>query len=267
MFAELNDGWSGAKGMTVTRLMESRRNSDPHWERRVDLACAFRWAARLKMHEGVANHFSLAVSDDGSQFLMNPNGRHFSRIRASELMLLDAKDPATMARPDAPDPTAWDIHGAIHRRAPHARCVMHVHSKYATVLATLKDPRMLPIDQNTMRFYGRIAYDQGFDGMGLGEEAERLAGALGDKTVLVLGNHGVLFAGPDVAKTFDEMYYFERACETLITAYETGRELSVASDAVARRTAQQWQDYPGLGELHFRALKDILDEEEPGYKS
>ena len=218
------------------------------------------------MHEGVANHFSLAVSDDGSQFLMNPNGRHFSRMRASDLLLLDAKDPSTMERPDAPDPTAWDIHGAIHRRAPQARCVIHVHSKYATVLATLKDPRMLPIDQNTMRFYDRIAYDLGFDGMGLGEEAERLAGALGDKTVLVLGNHGVLFAGASVAKTFDEMYYFERACETLITAYRTGRELSVASDAVARKTARQWQDYPALGELHFQELKAILDEEEPAYR-
>ena len=252
--------------MSVTHLTPSRRNSDLHWQQRAELACAFRWTARLGMHEAIANHFSLAVSDDGSQFLMNPNGRHFSRMRASDLLLLDAKDPAAMEGPDAPDPTAWDIHGALHRRVPHARCVMHVHSKYATVLATLKDPRMLPIDQNTMRFYDRIAYDLGFDGMGLGEEAERLATALGDKTVMVMGNHGVLFAGPSVAKTFDEMYYFERACETLITAYRTGRELSVASDAVARKTAQQWQDYPALGELHFRELKAILDEEEPAYK-
>ena len=74
--------------MTVTKLHDSRRNSDPHWEARVDLACAFRWTARLDMHEGIANHFSLAVSDDGAQFLMNPSSRHFSRIRARDLLLL-----------------------------------------------------------------------------------------------------------------------------------------------------------------------------------
>ncbi len=253
--------------MTVTTLRDNRRNSDPHWEARVDLACAFRWTARLNMHEGVANHFSLAVSDDGSQFLMNPNGRHFARVRASELLLLDANDRETMNRPDAPDPTAWDIHGALHRLSPQARCVLHVHSKYALVLATLKDPRMLPIDQNTMRFYDRIAYDDGFDGMGLGEEAERLATKLGDKTVLVLGNHGVLFAGASVAATFDEMYYFERACETLVTAYMTGRELKVASDDVARKTARQWMEYPSFAGKHFAELKATLDEEDPNYRT
>lgn len=253
--------------MTVTRLHGDRRNSDPHWEDRVDLACAFRWTARLGMHEGVANHFSLAVSDDGSQFLMNPNCRHFSRVRASELLLLDAHDRETMNQPGAPDETAWDIHGAIHRRAPHARCVMHVHSRYATVLATLKDPRMLPIDQNTMHFYDSVAYDDGYDGMGLGEEAERLATKLGDKTVLVLGNHGVLFAHATVAQTFDEMYYFERACKTLITAYMTGRELAVVSDEVASKTARQWRDYSKLPDRHFLALKEILDEEESDYRT
>jgi len=242
------------------------RSNDPHWEARVDLACAFRWAVRLDMHEGVANHFSFAVSDDGARFLMNPNGRHFSRIRASDLLLLDANDPATMDRPDAPDPTAWGIHGAIHRAQPHARCLMHIHSKYATVLSTLADSTMPPIDQNTMRFHGRIAIDDGYDGMGLGNEAERLATVLGDKPVLVMGNHGVLVAAETVAQCFDELYYFERAAETLILAYATGKELRIASDEVATKTARQWRDYPNGADNHFRELKAILDDDEPDYR-
>ena len=50
-----------------------------YWQERIDLAAAFRWTARLNMHEAVANHFSLSVNDDGTQFLMNPNQKHFSR--------------------------------------------------------------------------------------------------------------------------------------------------------------------------------------------
>ena len=84
-----------------------RLDNMPYYQERVDLACAFRWTAKLNMHEAVANHFSLAVNDDGTQFLMNPNQVHFSLIRASSLLLLDANDPRTMERPDAPDPTAW----------------------------------------------------------------------------------------------------------------------------------------------------------------
>ena len=59
-------------------------------EARCDLAAIFRWSARESMHEGIANHFSYAISDDGQQFLMNPFGVHFSKMRASDLLLLDA---------------------------------------------------------------------------------------------------------------------------------------------------------------------------------
>ena len=254
--------------MSVSPIASAHLTSNnPYWEERVDLACAFRWAARNNWHEGIANHFSVAVSDDGAVFLLNPSGRHFSRMRASEMLLVDANDPDTMNRPDAPDPTAWCIHGALHRRHPHLRCLMHVHSKYATVLATLADPTMLPIDQNTMRFFGRVAVDDGYDGMGLGDEAERLATRLDNKPILMMGNHGVLVGAATVAQCYDELYYFERAAETLITAYSTGKSLKVVSDAVATKTAQQWADYPDFAEQHFAELKAILDDSEPDYRT
>src|SRR5216684_5501448 len=89
-----------------------------HRTARMDLAAAFRWFARLKMHESVANHLSVAVSADGAKFLINPRGRHFSRMSACDLLLLDARDPATLDRSDAPDPTAWHLHASLHARMP-----------------------------------------------------------------------------------------------------------------------------------------------------
>ncbi len=130
---------------TLKSVPEAGHNM-AHWQERVDLAAAFRWTARLNLHEAVANHFSLSVNEDGTQFLMNPDKMHFARIRASDLLLIDANDPSTMTGPNAPDETAWGLHGAIHRRVPHARCAMHVHSIFATVLASLEDSR-LPADR------------------------------------------------------------------------------------------------------------------------
>ncbi len=236
-------------------------------EMRTVLAASFRWFARLGMHESVANHFSLAVDATGRRFLMNPRGRHFSRIRASDLLLLDVGDPTTMDRPDAPDPTAWHIHGRIHARLPRVRCVMHLHPRFATALSALADSSMPPIDQNTMRFWGRLVIDEGFDGMGLSDdEGDRLAGLLGRGDVLLMGNHGVLVAAPDVAMALDEMYYFERACETLMTAYASGRPLRVVSDDIARRTARQWAEYGQLARDHLAEVRAILDTEEPDYR-
>ena len=97
-------------------LVKRKKNSEEKLnfiEERQDLACAFRWTSKMGMDEGIANHFSLRVNGSGTRFIMNQNKQHFSRIRASDLLLLDADDPKSMKKSESPDPTAWGLHGAI----------------------------------------------------------------------------------------------------------------------------------------------------------
>lgn len=238
-----------------------------HWQERCDMAAAFRWTARLGMNEAVANHFSLAVNPEGTRFLINPNGRHFARMTASGLIEIDANDPETMNRPDAPDPTAWGLHGSIHRALPHARCLMHVHSIHATVLASLADSRLPPIDQNSAMFFNRQIVDEHYGGMAFESEGARCANMLADPkiTTMIMGNHGVLVVGRTVAETFNRLYYFERAAETYIRALQTGRPLRVLSDEVAEKTAQEWEDYPNAADFHLSEIRTMLDEERSTY--
>jgi len=251
--------------MEATKL---RPNMD-HWAERVDLAAAFRWTARLNMHEGVANHFSMAINDDGTRFLMNPNQMHFARIRASDLIVVDAHDPETLEGPDAPDPTAWGLHGGLHRHCGHARCAMHVHSIHATVLATLADSRLPPIDQNCATFFNRYVIDENYGGLAFEEEGERCAQLFSDpkQKVMIMGNHGVMVIGTTIAETFNRLYYFERAAETYIRALQTGQPLRVLSDEVAEKTAQELETYPEQDERHLAELKAILDHEGSNYAS
>ncbi len=233
-------------------------------EQRNQLTAALRWTARLDMHEGISNHFSLAISQDGKRFLMNPFGKHWSKIRSSDLLDLNVNsDPKKFGR--RLDRTAWGIHGAIHRKVPQAKCVMHVHSKYATTLACLKDPILPPIDQNSMAFYNRVTYDDGYDGIGIGDEGQRIASKLGNNSVILLGQHGALFVGQNVAETFEKMYYFERACRTYILALQTGKELNIATHEVAEKTAQQQMDLTYYGEEHLNAIREVLEQDEPDY--
>ena len=236
-------------------------------EARADLAAAFRWAVRLKLHEAVANHFSLAVDSSGKRFLINPNQRHFSLIRASDLLLLDADDPGVPDRPDAPDPTAWGLHGSIHRYCPHARCIMHTHAIYGTVLSGLADSTLPPIDQNTATFHNRYVVDGDFGGLAFEEEGKRCAALLQDpkKKVMIMGNHGVLVIGDSVADTFNRLYYFERAAKTYIKALQTGQALRVIPPDTAEQTAQALENYPHQAERHFSNLKTILDNEGDDY--
>ncbi|MEM8980259.1 MAG: class II aldolase and adducin N-terminal domain-containing protein [Pseudomonadota bacterium] len=237
------------------------------WQERVDLAASLRWTARLDMHEGVANHFSVHLGP--GRFLVNPNKMHFSRVKASDLIEVDANDPNTLSRPDAPDPTAFGLHGGLHKHCAHAKVAMHVHSLGATTLACLKDPTLPPIDQNACTFFNRIAYDVGYGGLAFEDEGARCAALFDDhrKKVLVMGNHGVMVIGDTVAETFSRLYYFERAANLYINALKTGQPLAILSDDVAEKTAQELEAYPEQGDGFMKEMKAILDEEGSNYAS
>ena len=233
---------------------------------RIDLAAAFRAVAKLGMHEAVANHFSAAVSADGRKFLMNPKWRHFSRIKASDLVLLDLDDATSLKNRPEVDPTAWAIHGQVHKRLPQARVVMHLHPPFATTIAALADPSVKPIDQNTARYFNRLAIDDSYAGMADSEqEGERLARLLGNKSRLMMGNHGVLVTANTVGEAFDDIYTLERACQVLVQAYSTGQPLEVLPDEVAENTAQDWEQITDFSIAHFEEIKRVLEDEDPSY--
>jgi ribulose-5-phosphate 4-epimerase/fuculose-1-phosphate aldolase len=192
---------------------------------------------------------------------------HFGSLRASGLMLLDATDTEVMKRPDAPDPSAWTIHGTVHRERPEVRVMLHCHPPYATALAVLSDATMKPIDQNTARFFTNTGVDLGFSGIANdAQEGLRLAGAFGNKKILLMGNHSVTVTGATVAEAFEDLYFFERAAKTLVLAYSTGQPLNVMPDELASKTAEGWLPYKGQAFEHFDYLKRQLDKTDPSYR-
>lgn len=231
---------------------------------RRDLAAAFRAAVRFGMDEGVCNHFSLAV-DENRTFLLNPHGVHFSRLRASNLALIDV-DGRSLDDTQSIH-TAFYIHARIHLANPKARCVLHTHPLHATAIASVEGGRLLPCHQNSLRFHGRVAYYDEYGGLVLDDaEGDRIAAALSDKSVLFMKNHGVIVVGPTVADALDDLYYLERAAQIQVTALSTGQPLSLVPEAVAAETARQFAKLnPINAALHFDEMKRILDAEEPDY--
>jgi ribulose-5-phosphate 4-epimerase/fuculose-1-phosphate aldolase len=233
---------------------------------RVDLAAALRYACRIGLHEGVCNHFSLSVSEDGGEFLVNPQGVHWSEIRASDLVRVGG-DRTIVSGTGPVEDSAFYIHGRLHRARPDARCILHTHMPYATALTSIEDGRLLPLNQNALRFTDAVAYDDDYGGLALDSaEGDRLAAALGDKRILFMANHGVAVAGADVADAFDDLYYLERACQNQVLAMSTGRTLRFVPDDEVRATKDEIaRSGPEQARLHFAAIKRILDREQPDY--
>jgi ribulose-5-phosphate 4-epimerase/fuculose-1-phosphate aldolase len=248
---------------------KASKKTDPVVEARRDLAAAFRWAARLGFHEGTCNHFSLKVPGREGQYLINPHGLHFSEIRASDLLLVDA-DGKVLEGKYPMEETAFYIHSRIHRANPAAQCVLHTHMPYATALTAVEDGRLEPCIQSALRFYGGIAYDEdegGYNGLAIDtDEGDRMCRALGDKRVLMLANHGVIVVGQTVARAFDDLYYLERAAQAQVIAMSTGRKLKLVGDNLAARSRDQILEHLDLyARIHFTSLRRILDREAPDY--
>ncbi|WP_159915066.1 class II aldolase and adducin N-terminal domain-containing protein [Pantoea sp. 18069] len=240
--------------------------NDHEQQRRIDLAAAFRIFARLGMHEAVANHLSAAVSPDGKRFLINPKWKHFATIRASDLLLLDADAEPSCIDSNQVDITAWAIHGQLHKRLPSVRVAMHLHPIYTTAISCLENAAILPIDQNTARYFNRVAVDVCYGGMAdTTAEGNRLVDCLASKSRLLMGNHGVLITAETVGEAFDDMYTIERACQLLATAYATGQPLRVLPDDIAERTARDWEGIRNFSIAHFEEMKRLLDREDPSY--
>lgn len=237
-------------------------------ERKVDLATALRWADRLGMSEGVCNHFSLAVDPGGETFLVNPQGLHWSEIAASDIVLC-RHDGEVLEGKHRVEETAFFIHSRLHLNCPHAKAVLHTHMPYATALTCLEGGRLEMVEQNALRFYDRIAYDDHYGGVAFAvEEGDRIAAALQGKDIGFLAHHGVVVCGPDVASAFDDLYYLERACKVQAIARAQGLPFRRIPEATAVEAARQIAEDNGVQRAgHFAAIKRILAKEAPDIRS
>jgi ribulose-5-phosphate 4-epimerase/fuculose-1-phosphate aldolase len=237
---------------------------------RIDLAAAHRVAVHQGFSEGIFNHLTLAVPGMDDRYFQIPFGMHWSEVSASSFLTV-GYDGTLIAGSGEIERSAYCIHAPIHRLKSRLACVLHTHMPYASALARLEEPEILPIGQTEIGFLDEVAYDKEYTGLAYDPaEGERLANVLGDKSILFMANHGVLVCGETVARAYDRLYYLERACQVQLFAMWTGKPLKRVPDAVVKKTLAQFKvgnvyDGRPAAEHHFDALKRMLDRKEPDY--
>jgi len=236
---------------------------------RIDLAAAHRLAVHYGYHEGIDNHFTVLLPGHTDRFLLAPFGLHWSEVRASDFLVVDFGGNVLAGSGPVED-TAFHIHAPLHAARPDVQCVLHTHMPYATALSMLEDPTLLMASQNAIGFNELIALCD-YEGFALdSSEGARMAKALGDKIVLLLRNHGVVATGTSVADAFNTLYFFERAAMTQILAQSSGQVVRCVPEPVLHRTVAQYTSSAQVEghdriDLHFAALKRMLDRREPDY--
>lgn len=251
-------------------IVDVPRQAELQNQARVNLAACHRLGAHFQLNQGIDNHLTLLVPGHSDRFFVLPFGLHWSEARASDFAVLDFGGQLLSGRGPIED-TALYIHGPVHRLAAHAVCVLHTHMPYATALGMLENPRLEMAVQSALGFHDDISYDADYNGLALDHtEGVRLARALGSNSVLFMRNHGVLVVGGSVQQAFERLYLLERTAQAQVLALSTGRALRLIPESVVKATVEQFNNAVSVGgmdraDLHFDALKRMLDRISPGY--
>ncbi|HDS1794384.1 class II aldolase/adducin family protein [Pseudomonas putida] len=242
---------------------------------RQELAACYRLIAHFRMSDLIFTHISLRLPGPEHHFLINPYGLLFDEITASSLVKIDLQGRPVDPSPHPVNPAGFVIHSAIHAAREDAHCVLHTHTRAGCAVAAL-ECGLLPVNQMSMEFYGRVAY-HAYEGIALDmDEQQRLVADLGDKPVMILRNHGLLATGGSVAEAFLRMYYLEKACEIQLAAQSAGQVILPPAEVCAH-TERQF-NAPGRGlkqgeltdpdalQLAWAALLRMLERVAPGYQ-
>ncbi|MEL7186527.1 MAG: class II aldolase/adducin family protein [Pseudomonadota bacterium] len=247
--------------------LDTDADAEPIGAAKIDLAAALRLAAYHDLQEGIDNHFTVTAPGYDDRFIMLPFGYHWSEARASDMIIFDEAGN-TLEGDGVVEMTAQCIHAPIHR-ITGKRVVMHTHQTWAVALNMLEDNRLLPASQTAALFSSLIAYDDEYTGLAtMLEEGERLAAALGDKTVLFMKSHGIMVATNSIASAFRLLYLLERVCKAQVLAMSTGKPLAMVAPEVVERLQIPSENDRHMGmrpRLYFEAMKRVLDREMPGY--
>ena len=237
------------------------------WDARVQLAACYRIFDLLGWTELIYNHITLRLAD-GSGFLINPFGLHYSEVRASNLVKVDVAG-RILGHSDYPvNPAGFTIHSAVHAGIANAHCVMHTHTTAGSAVSCAQGGLSMT-NFYAANLWGQVAYHD-FEGITVNaDEGPRLVRDFGDRKLMILRNHGLLAHGETVAEAFVRLWTLNRACEIQLASASLGPLIAIpqAVGEQASRAALQFDPKFGAGRDVFDAYVRLVDARDPSYRS
>jgi len=237
-------------------------------ETRVNLAALYRMTAHYEMDDKTSTHISARIPGTDDQFLLNPQGKLFHQIKASDLIKINLDGEILSDTDNMVIRAGYVIHSAVLGARPDVDCVIHTHTTAGMAVSALKCG-LLPVNQKSMKFAANMSYHD-YEGYATDlEERESLVTDLGTNNWLILRNHGLLVCGPSMWSAFSWMYSLETACRVQVAAMNTGAELTLPEKDVIQHAAGQanrprdhkvppaeWQAHLGMLEAQDPSFRD-----------
>src|SRR5947207_8126025 len=215
------------------------RVSAEEWQLRRELAAAHRLVAHFVFVDMTYNHISVRLPGEPEHFLVKADNVFMEQVTASNLVKYDVDGNKVMESEYKASPAAYNVHAAVLKARPDIMAAVHTHSP-ANLAVSAQKHGLLPLTQQAMRFYDRIAYYPNEVDDTTREGADHMASVLGDKWVMILENHGALVCGATLPEAYIYHHFFELACRAQVGALAGGVELIVPAPEVCEERAQKF---------------------------
>lgn len=180
----------------------------------------------------------------GDLVAISPSGLDYDDLTA-ELVGVHRLDGAPVEAPLEPS-SELPLHLAVYAGSD-AGAVVHTHAVASTALSMVLDE--VPASHYYLGLFGGPVRVAPYASFGTPELAASVTPALAGRTAALMGNHGALAVGPDLAAAYARCGYLEYVCAAHLAALSTGLPVRTLPpgevEAVGGRMASYGQQAPG----------------------
>jgi len=219
------------------------------------LALACRILAMQGHNDMIYGHVSVRT-ENPDQYWIKGSGIGLEEATADDMVLIDF-DGNTLAGKRKRH-NEFPIHSEVYRNNPGIHCVIHTHPTYSTIIAS-SDNSILPITNLSCAFYPPAIdkFEESSDLIVTPAQGISVAKLLGAHQIVLLRNHGIVVAGPNIEETCIRGVLLEHSAKTQVKAASMGH-FTWATDADAllkRKRIYRPDAMINLWEYYLRMLR------------
>lgn len=177
---------------------------------------------------GTGGNLSIFIRED-NVMLITPSGIPYHQTTEADIVLMTLE--GQVLEGNRKPSSEYDMHRIFYQKSQDINAVVHTHSEYATVFACLQED-ILPLHYIIGSIGNRIrccAYET----FGTAKLAEVAYEAMKEDKGILLGNHGVLAIGADLASAFSVAKDIEFIAKLYYRAKSIGQPILLNEDQMA----------------------------------
>lgn len=182
-----------------------------------------------RLSTGTSGNISIYNAEKGLMAI-SPSGIEYFQTLPEDVVITDLN--ATIVDGARKPSSEWALHTLFYKSKPNARAVVHTHSMYCTTFAVLGQPiravHYAIADANTASVSCTPYYP-----FGTVELAKAAVKTAGKSNAVLLGNHGLVVCGKDIAGAYGLARNMEYLAELQYRAVCAGTPNILSDEAMA----------------------------------